>query len=208
MYASKIKTLSSALPKPAPHSRNFIGAWIRDPFAVGAVMPSSRALARAMAAQVDINVPGTVIELGAGTGAITQALIETGIGAGRLAVVERDAKLCLLLSHRFPQMNVVCADAMRLMDDVVSKLADANVNAIVSGLPLLSMPRIIRYAIEEQMAQAIGDQGCIVQFTYGPKSPISAQTRRRHRLTGKRVKTVLANVPPARVWVYRKERLG
>ncbi len=195
--------LLAALRRPSLHGRNFIGAWIRSPFAMGAVMPSSRMLARAMAAQIDLGAPGIVIELGAGTGAVTQALVQTGISPDKLIIVERDTRLHKFLTQNFPQLHIICADAA-MLDKAISERGIKDVNAIVSSLPLLSMPRALQTVIEARMAEAIGDTGKIIQFTYGPKSPVSQHTLRKYGLFGQRVRTVLANIPPAQVWVYKK----
>ena len=187
------------------HQRNrqFVAAWIRSPMKIGAFLPSSRALAEAMAAQLDIPKTGAVVELGAGTGVVTQALLHAGVKADRLVVLERDQNMHHIMKANFPDLNVLHADAMHLV--VVLKEAGVRgVSAVVSSLPLLSMPKLVRQAIEEQMIAAIGDKGIIVQFTYGPKSPINRHVLRRHHVQGKRVKSVLTNVPPAHVWVYRK----
>lgn len=183
-----------------PH--HFIAAWIRSPLKVGALLPSSRFLARAMAAQVDVGLAGAVIELGAGTGVVTHALMQTGIEPRRLVVIERDARLHAVMCAQFPSLNVLCADAAHL-DQVLENIHVKAVSAVVSSLPLLSMPSQVRDAIVEQMARAIGKDGVIVQFTYGPRSPITAGQMRKCHLQGRRVKLVVANVPPAHVWVYR-----
>ncbi len=183
--------------------RSFIRAWMRAPFAMGAVVPSSRWLARAMAGQVNLRKPGAVIELGAGTGAVTHALLATGIEHSRLMVIERDQKLFNVLSAQFHDLQVLCADAMKL-EEVLAAADVTRVNTIVSSLPLLSMPGTVRRSIEQQMAAAIGKTGRIVQFTYGPKSPIGKDTLKKYKLKGKRVKVVIANVPPAHVWVYHR----
>lgn len=181
----------------------FIGAWMRSPLSMGAVIPSSRSLARAMAEQVDVGAPGTVVELGAGTGAVTQALVKLKLATDCLISIERDSKLISILAHRFPQLKVLNADAVHL-DKALASAGVTRINAIVSSLPLLSLPKPIRSAIEQQMAEAIAAGGKIVQFTYGPKSPISQATLRKYGLTAQRVKTVLVNVPPAQVWVYQR----
>lgn len=188
------------------HRRDrFIAAWLRAPLKVGAVMPSSRALAKAMAAQVDQALEGAVIELGPGTGVVTHALLKAGIASERLLVIERDRRMFEATAAQFPELAILNADAMEL-DKALAAQAISKVCAIVSSLPLLGMPKPVRGAIEKQMAEAIGDVGIIVQFTYGPKSPISGDELMKYRLRGKRVKTVLANIPPAHVWVYQRER--
>ena len=90
------------------------------------------------------------------------------------------------------------------MDRMLEKRGNPPVNAIVSSLPMITLPKMIKKAIEEQMAMLISEGGVIVQFTYGAKSPLNRNELRKFNITGKRVKTVLTNVPPAHVWVYRK----
>jgi phosphatidylethanolamine/phosphatidyl-N-methylethanolamine N-methyltransferase len=198
-----IKHHSSTPPKHRRERRHFIAAWLRSPLKMGACLPSSRSLARAMARQVDIMRDGTIVELGAGTGVVTQALVEAGIAKNKLLVIEREKKLYELLGSAFPDLQLLCADAMEL-GEVLEKSGVRQVNAIVSSLPFLMMPTHVRHKIEEQMANSIGDEGIIIQFTYGHKSPISSSELKRYGLIGKRVKLVLANVPPAHVWVYKR----
>lgn len=182
---------------------HFIAAWLRAPMRIGGVLPSSRALAKAMAEQVDLSKEGAIIELGAGTGMVTHALVKRRIPKDKLLVIERERPLYDLLEQSFPDLHLLCADAMNLRK-VLKEAGIGKVNAIVSSLPFLTMPNIIRLAIEEEMARAIGDDGIIIQFTYGHRSPISASELKRYGLVGVREKIVLANVPPAHVWVYRK----
>ncbi len=94
----------------------FIGSWIKKPLAVGAVTPSSKPLARTMAQYVDPDSTGPVIELGPGTGPITEALIEHGVDPSRLVLVEFNPTFCQLLRERFPEATVVQADAYRLRE--------------------------------------------------------------------------------------------
>ena len=182
---------------------DFLAAWLRAPLMMGAIMPSSRALAQAMAKQVDAADPGWVVELGAGTGVVTYALLEAGIDPKRLLVIEREPKLFAILEAQFPQVNVVCADAVYL-NDILAKFGNPKISAIVSSLPMITLPKKIEQAIQEQMAALVGE-GKIVQFTFGAKSPLNRVKLRQQGISGKRVKLVLANVPPAHVWVYRRE---
>ncbi len=88
--------MSDLITRGSRH-RKFLAAWVRAPLRMGAIIPSSKSLARAMAKQVDPDQPGMVIELGAGTGAITQALLDSGLAPSRMLVIERDPQLQLLL---------------------------------------------------------------------------------------------------------------
>jgi len=186
-------------------SHHFLAAWMRSPLKVGSVVPSSRALTHAMAQQVDITAAGTVVELGAGTGVVTQALLHAGVAPQQLAVVESDPKLHALLCAHYPHLQMICGDAMELAQ-ILKESGVSRINAIVSSLPLMSMPKEVRHAIEEQMLLLSKEHDAdIVQFTYGPVSPISVQMLHKHGVVGKRVRFVMANIPPAHVWVYRKK---
>jgi phosphatidylethanolamine/phosphatidyl-N-methylethanolamine N-methyltransferase len=97
----------------------FIRSWLERPLATGAVMPSGKPLARAMAHCVDPNPPGPVIELGPGTGAVTAALVERGIKPSRMVLVEFNPTFCRLLRTRYPEATVVQGDAYRLVALIV-----------------------------------------------------------------------------------------
>src|SRR5438552_18664004 len=94
----------------------FFGRWLKAPHHIGAVAPSSRFLARAMATQVDLRRLEPVIELGGGTGSVTKALLEAGLPVDRLIVIERDVRLYKMLRRRFPQLRIVLGDARHLVE--------------------------------------------------------------------------------------------
>ena len=94
----------------------FIRTWIEKPLSTGAVMPSSKALARTMARYVDPAASGPVIELGPGTGPVTEAMVQRGIDPARLILVEFDPDFCRLLRTRYPAATVVQGDSYRLRD--------------------------------------------------------------------------------------------
>ena len=96
-------------PRPLDDEVRFLRSWIEKPLHMGAVMPSGKLLARTMARYVDVDAAGPVIELGPGTGAITQAMIEHGIDPARLVLVEYNPGFCALLRERYPQATVVQA---------------------------------------------------------------------------------------------------
>ena len=121
----------------------FLRSWIEKPLHMGAVMPSSKLLARTMAQYVDVDSEGPVVELGPGTGAITNALIEHGVDQKRLVLVEYNPGFCALLRDRYPQAKVVQGDAYALRDSL-GEVLDAPASAVVSGLPLVTKPMLTR----------------------------------------------------------------
>ena len=120
----------------------FLKRWLRRPFAMGAVVPSGRLLAEAMARRTVAEIAGRdghVVELGAGTGEVTKALLGSGIPPERLALVERDPELSAFLRRHFPGPQVIEGDAARLPRLLASHKVE-RVAAVVSSLPLLSLP--------------------------------------------------------------------
>ena len=127
-----------ALKKPRLDDEvRFLRSWIEKPLHMGAVMPSSKLLARTMAEYVDVEAQGPVVELGPGTGAITNALIEHGVDQKRLVLVEYNPGFCALLRDRYPQAKVVQGDAYALRSSLKDVL-DGPASAVVSGLPLVT----------------------------------------------------------------------
>jgi len=178
----------------------FLRSWIEKPLHMGAVMPSSKLLARTMAQYVDVESTGPVVELGPGTGAITNALIEHGVDQKRLVLVEYNPGFCALLRDRYPHAKVVQGDAYKLRDSLL-KVLDVPASAVVSGLPLVTKPMLTRLKLIRDAFAALAPGAPFVQFTYSvappiPKSLPGVSTEASER--------IWMNLPPARVWVYRK----
>jgi phosphatidylethanolamine/phosphatidyl-N-methylethanolamine N-methyltransferase len=197
-----LQSSARALKKPLrlDDEVRFLRSWIEKPLHMGAVMPSSKVLARTMAEYVDVESKGPVVELGPGTGAITNALIEHGVDQKRLVLVEYNPGFCALLRDRYPQARVVQGDAYTLRDSLGGVL-DAPASAVVSGLPLVTKPMLTRLRLIRDAFVALAPGAPFVQFTYSvappiPKSLPGVSTEASER--------IWMNLPPARVWVYRK----
>jgi phosphatidylethanolamine/phosphatidyl-N-methylethanolamine N-methyltransferase len=178
---------------------HFLKGLIARPKNVGAIAPSSPALSQAIARQVDPSIEGPVLELGPGTGVVTEALIDRGVAPGRITAIEYDPDFVKMVRERFPGVNVVQGDAF----DIQKTLGSGNGEsfaAIVSGLPLLNHPVERRRALIEGALAKLKPGAPYVQFSYGFDPPIPAPTGS----TVRRAALVLLNLPPARVWVYRK----
>ncbi len=180
----------------------FIRTWIEKPLSVGAVAPSGKALARVMANYVDPRVAGPIVELGPGTGPVTEALVERGIDPARLTLVEYDPEFCRLLRKRFPGVNVVQGDAYNLRQTLDGVLREPAA-AFVSGLPLFNKPLKMRLELLDQAFELMQPGAPFVQFTYNAISPIP---RSHGRVRAEASGRVWRNFPPARVWVYRGSR--
>ncbi|MES9944560.1 MAG: methyltransferase domain-containing protein [Candidatus Thiodiazotropha sp.] len=181
---------------------NFLSAWLRNPIQVGAVLPSSNGLTSTMAAQTEEG-SGITIELGAGTGAVTSALLTRGIQPNRLVLIEKDRILAQELSQHFPNLRVLQGDAARLKA-LLQREEMGLVDNVVSSLPLLNMRHRTRVRILKQIFTVLHPEGKFVQFTYSLRPPITERLAHSLGVNGERTDRILLNLPPAHVWVYRR----
>ena len=177
----------------------FFRTWFERPIRTGAVMPSGKALARRMARCVDPNSTGPVIELGPGTGPVTEALVRQGIDPKRLILVEFDPDFCRLLRTRYPEATVVQGDAYRLRR-LLGGIVREPAAAVVSGLPLMTKPPRTRLRLISDAMALLKPGAPFVQFTYAMGSPIPKYLG---TIKGEPSELIWLNVPPARVWTYR-----
>lgn len=178
----------------------FIRSWIEKPLSTGAVMPSGKLLARTMAGFVDPDVAGPIVELGPGTGPVTEALVEHGVDPARLILVEFNPTFCRLLRARYPTATVVQGDAYRLKR-LLGDLIPQPVAAVVSGLPLVTKPMRTRVRLVNEAFGLLLPGAPFIQFTYSVVPPIPRSLARVRVEASERI---WLNLPPARVWVYRK----
>lgn len=180
----------------------FAKAWLRSPLKVGAVVPSGPVLARAITSEID-ETTGPVLELGPGTGVFTRALLARGVTAKNLTLLEYDPKLAKLLCARFPDVRVVSACATKL--DSLGLFDEKGVGAIVSGLPLLSMPHTTIHRILEGAFSQLTDDGAIYQFTYRPLCPVPRKVMKSLGLQSVCTSFSMRNLPPAWVFAIRRK---
>ena len=177
----------------------FLRSWLEKPLMTGAVAPSGKALARTMASYVDPTVEGPVIELGPGTGPVTDALVNRGIEQERLVLVEFNPDFCKLLTRRFPRATIVQGDAYAL-GETLSGILETPAAAVVSSLPLFTRPMADRTGLLQRAQALMQPQAPFIQFTYAVIPPIP---KRPGAFTMAGSSRVWRNIPPARVWVYR-----
>ena len=195
------------MPSAAPAGTAlFLKRWLRQPLAMGAVMPSGPLLTRALAQTAVREMQGRdghVIELGAGTGEVTKALLAAGIAPERLALVERDPELVAFLRRHFRDPRIIEGDAARL-PKLLAAEGVAKVATVVSGLPLLSLPAEVVTGIVHGVFEALPRGAALVQFTYGPSPPVPKALRESLHLVGTHGRRIWRNVPPAVVWTFRR----
>lgn len=195
-------TMKPACRNTSAESLRFAHAWLRSPLKVAAISPSSRALARLMTGEISAST-GPVVELGPGTGPFTRAMLARGLRETDLALVEFDESFARALCASFPQATTLFMDAAAL--DTVELFDGRLAGAVVSGLPLLSMPKPQVEAILRACFGKMVPTGAFYQFTYGPRCPIPRAVLDNLGLKAERIGGTLANMPPASV--YKLQRI-
>jgi phosphatidylethanolamine/phosphatidyl-N-methylethanolamine N-methyltransferase len=198
-------------PQPEPNGKQnglrlldearFLRSWIEKPLVTGAVSPSGRALARCMASYVDPNARGPVVELGPGTGSVTEALLKRGVRPERLIAVEFNAEFVPDLEARCPGVRIVCGDAYAVKQVLAEALGGPAI-AFVSSLPLLTKPVETRVRLLEDCFELAGRSAPFIQFTYGLTPPIPREAARGVSVSPS--PRIWWNLPPAQVWIYRR----
>ena len=179
----------------------FLRSWLERPLVMGAVTPSGKILARTMASFVDRRIPGPVVELGPGAGPVTDALIRRGVAQDRLVLVEYSPEFCQLLKRRFPKATIIQGDAYDLRE-TLSDILKEPAAATVSSLPLFTRPMQERVSLLEAAQDLMHPGAPFIQFTYAVVPPIPKSL---HGVSTEASERIWMNLPPARVWVYRKD---
>lgn len=180
----------------------FFKRALRNPRALGSLIPSSPHLARFIAKHLERDEDEFIVEIGAGTGCFTDSFIKSGVAPENLYVIELDPELAIYLKKRFPKVNIIQGNA----NDLVAILPPAvvgKVRTVVSGIPMVNLTKELQNQIVKSCFAIMGENGKLLQFTYAPVSPISS---RKLSLQSKLIGFVFLNFPPANIWCYR--RLG
>jgi phosphatidylethanolamine/phosphatidyl-N-methylethanolamine N-methyltransferase len=180
----------------------FLQEWFANPQRTGSLAPSSPQLAAAMAHWLPADPESYVLELGPGTGAVTEALIKRGLREDRLVAIERNPKMARLLREKFPRAQIIIGDAWHLDHLLRSRREPVeSVGAVISSLPLLNFPQTEAEALTQKIRAVLEPEGNWVQYSYhlGKK-----QVRGAASFQLRASKIVWLNFPPARVSVFRK----
>lgn len=191
----------------APEAWTFFRQWLKNPLGIAALSPSGQQLARQMIAELPHGTK-RVVELGGGTGVFTRAMLGHGIAPQDLLVLELNEALYQHLHARFPDVRVECGDARELkaIAERNGFLTDGPADAVISGLGLLSMSKRMQMEILEAAFSTLKPDGRLIQFTYGPKSPVSRESLAELDLSVRRGGFAWWNVPPASVYVFTRNR--
>lgn len=178
----------------------FIQEMIANPQGVGAVAPSSRQLAAAMSQWLPCNPDSYVLELGPGTGVVTESLLARGLRQERLVAIEQNSKMADMLREKFPRAQIITGDAWK-MDDLLLRRREPieKVGAVISSLPLLNFSPEDAERLGDKIRAILEPDGKWVQFTYRihKKHPRGTTSFQLHS-----TKIIWFNIPPARVSAF------
>jgi phosphatidylethanolamine/phosphatidyl-N-methylethanolamine N-methyltransferase len=191
----------------APAAWIFFRQWLKNPLSIAAFSPSGRQLTKQMIAELPPHA-ARIVELGGGTGVFTRAMIEHGIAPRDLLVLELNDEFYAHLCEQFPEAHVVHGNAIDL--EAIARrdgfLAAGLADAAISGLGLLSMSRETQRSILAAAFSVLKPNGRLIQFTYGPASPVPRELLTTMGLQVRRGGFAWRNVPPASVYVYSRNR--
>ena len=179
----------------------FLRTWFKQAKTVGSVWPTSPHMAKRIASAINTQSGLPVLELGPGTGSITQAILATGLKPEKLFAVEYTQEFVELLKSKFPEINLIHGDAFNLNEALGSK-NQTIFDCVISGLPLLNFPVATRIAFVEDALKRVPAGRPLIQFCYGPFPPVAAKLG---HFTVERYDNVLRNLPPAQLWIYLRK---
>ncbi|MEE9313253.1 MAG: methyltransferase domain-containing protein [Rhizobiaceae bacterium] len=192
--------LANQLAKKFDEEVRFFKTWVDKPKALGAILPTSGITAKRMASLSSPESGNPVLELGPGTGVITKAILEQGIKPENLYTVEFTEEFIDQLKSDFPHVNVLQGDAFDL-ESVLPDLKGKKFDSVISALPLLNFPVSKRVELLNDLFDRLEPGHPVIQISYGPVSPIPPDWE---TFTVESLDWIVRNVPPARLWVYRR----
>jgi len=175
----------------------FFALWLQKPLRIAAANPSGTRLADAVARCIDLARPGPVLELGAGTGSLTQGLVRAGCSPERIIALEREPALVAVLRREFPTMTVIAGDAKRIGEYLAGNVE--RLAGVVSSLPIKWFPVAAQYSVVRPCLDLLGPGGRFVQLTNAFSSPLPVD---RLGIAGQEVGRVWLNLLPAQIWDY------
>ena len=195
--SSRLSSRKDRLAGDLQFARN----WLKKPVHTGSITPTGKAASRLMASLIPADRSLPVLELGPGTGPITRAVLETGRSPEQLTCVEFNGNFCRHLEKEFPGIEIINGDAFSL-ETTLGSDRKSSFAGVLSGLPLLNFPRRVRGKFISDALEFVCDGGPFIQLCYGPKAPFDFVDG---RISCEPTKWVLANIPPARFWIYRRK---
>ena len=192
-----VSSRRAAVP-PVANPAMFFRRWLANPLQMGSVVPSSAALCRRVVAAAGCAPGEEVLELGAGTGVISRALLRAGLPPERLTLVEIVPDMAAHLRRVLPGVTVIEGDARRL-PSLLPAARHGRVGTVICGIPLVLLPLAEQRRFIDAIEAVAPGRG-FLHYSYCITSPLPW---RKHRLAARREAWTPLNFPPASLWRYR-----
>ncbi len=179
---------------------DFYKGWLSNPKGVGAIAPSSPAMARKMAEETRVGNDKKVLEVGPGTGVFTGAILARGVHPDNLFAIEYNKSFLPGLRQRFPEVTFIHGDALDI-EAIAREQSIEKFDTIISGLPLLNFPSAKRVQFVESMLDHLEPGRPLIQFSYGLSPPVPVSS---NHFVAQHLGSVFGNLPPARIWAYKR----
>lgn len=203
-HSTTIKSIAS------DESRLFFKQWLKSPMQLGTFAPISLKLAHLTASQLEVTNKTTIVEIGAGTGRLTRALLARGLNLDKLAMIELDPKMSDFLRNSLQhlykskaQPRVIQGNA-EILSELIPIAWIGKVDYVVSAIPLMYMDETKRERIIQAALDILNPvTGSIYHVSYSPISPIKFM---EGEILQKRAVSLWGNMPPGFVWRFTPKR--
>ena len=169
--------------------------WIRYPMVLGAVLPTQRFASDLMASEVNSSSK-IIVELGAGTGHITNSILNKGINEDDLILVEINKEFSEILKNKFPKAQIYSEDAISFFENFPKRF-NKKIDIIISGIPLVSLDKNTRNKICEMSVNNLSESGKFFQITYFIRCSFPNEIIKKYKLSKKLKGFTPFNIPPA-----------
>lgn len=195
-------TLRKAIPAPA-HALAFFRGFLRCPFQVGSVIPSSRFLEHRLVTASAVGGARTVVEFGPGTGGTTRALLRAMPRNARLLAIEIDPYFTQMLRADIDDERLIAHEGSAAhIDTALTGYALGAPQAVISGIPFSTMPQQVGTSILQAVWHALAPGGRFVAYQVSSQVAVLA----RDIFGRAKMEVELFNVPPLRVYSWQKPR--
>ena len=208
LYLRNIKILKNIKTAETMIRNSLTFQFLKNPFSVGAVCPSSPFLAEEIAKNAGLETALSVAELGPGTGALTGAILKRKSDEAKFFAVELNVSVLEIFRKKFPEVKIYNESAAKL-GEIARKEGLTSVDSVISGLPWAAFPESLQDELLSAIAGTLSPDGCFSTFSYIHCPLLPAGKRFRNKLSEyfASVETsavVWRNLPPAFVYRCRK----
>lgn len=178
----------------------FLQEFLKNPLQVASIIPSSRFLERRVVELAEIGSARTIVELGAGTGGTTRAMLGAMPSCARLLSIEINPRFCGLLGHIEDRRLIMHCGSAHELQEILSLYGLPAPEVVVSGIPFSTMSRPAGSRILEAISSVLVPGGRFVAYQVSKQ----VEDLARPLFGPARVAVEVLNIPPLRLYRWEK----